>query len=99
MFKYTKYFLSKLEQLIEELAFTVRYEKGHFQSGYCIVEDKKIVVINKFYDTEARINCLLEVLDKQTIDPESLSEEGLKTYKKLESVLVAPKLEENVSID
>ena len=93
MFKYTKYFLSKLEDLLGEMEFTVRYEKGHFQSGYCIVEDRKIVVVNKFYDTEARINCLLEVIDKQEYTPSDLSEEGQKTFKKLEGILVTPEEE------
>lgn len=95
MFKYTNYLLKKIEELFKELHFTVRYEKGNFQSGYCIVEDKDIVVINKFYDTEARINCLLEILDILTVEEEKLNEENLKTYKKLRSVLDSTRIDES----
>lgn len=60
--KYTRTSLKKLEQIFNEQDYKIRYEKGTFQSGYCIVEDKKVVVINKFYDVEGRINCLLDIL-------------------------------------
>ena len=62
MVKYTKSNLQKLELLFKEQEYTIRYEKGNFQSGYCIVQARKIAVINKFFDTEARINCLLDIL-------------------------------------
>ena len=62
MVKYTKSNLQKLELLFKEQEYTIRYEKGNFQSGYCVVQARKIAVINKFFDTEARINCLLDIL-------------------------------------
>lgn len=62
--RYTATTLKKLEALFEELDYTVRYEKGSFQSGYCLVENKRIAVINKFFDTEARINTLLDILSR-----------------------------------
>ncbi len=61
---YTKNTLQKIEELFEELGYLVRYEKGSFQSGYAIVETKKIAVVNKFFETEARINALLEIFDQ-----------------------------------
>ena len=64
--KLTKTTLKKLEVLFKELGYTVRFEKGQFNSGYCVVEQRKVVVINKFYDTEGRCNTLLDVLS--TID-------------------------------
>src|SRR5436853_414781 len=54
-FKYTANTLKKLEQLFEEASYIIRYEKGNFNSGYCILEDRKVVVINKFLSIEARI--------------------------------------------
>ncbi len=62
MVKYTKSNLRKLEHLFKEQEYVIRYEKGNFQSGYCIVRSKRIIVINRFFDTEARINCLLDIL-------------------------------------
>ncbi len=87
MFKYTKYLLEKLEQLFSELGYVVRYERGNFQSGYCIVRSQRIVVINRFFDTEARINTLLEILDTMQPDESALSEAGRQTYQKVKPVL------------
>ncbi len=83
MIKYTKHNLNKLEDLFRELKITVRYEKGNFQSGYCIVAGKNIVIINRFFDVEARMNTLLEILETGKISMEGLSEEHLDWFKKL----------------
>lgn len=93
MFKYTKYLLDQIQDVFKELDYTVRYERGTFQSGYCIVDEHNIVVINKFYDTEARINCLLEILDGLDFQPESMSDSARKTLKKLEPVLKAAEVD------
>ena len=60
----TKHSLKKLETLLRELGYTVRYEKGNFTSGYCLVEQRKIVIVNRFYDTEGRINVLYDILSQ-----------------------------------
>jgi hypothetical protein len=83
MIKYTKHNLSKLEDIFSELKINVRYEKGNFQSGYCIVSGKNIVIVNTFFDVEARINTLLEILDQGTFDPNELSAENLEWYQKV----------------
>lgn len=74
--RYTQTTLKKLEQLFDELDYVVRYEKGNFQSGYCLVESRKIAVVNKFFDTEGRINCLLDILSKMDLDTDALSEKS-----------------------
>ena len=61
MIKYTQQYLTKLEVLLKENHYEVRYEKGNFRSGYCIVEDKKVVVVNKFATIESRIQALYEI--------------------------------------
>ena len=85
MFKYTKTTLQKLETVFDEIGYKVRYEKGSFQSGYCMVENRKIAVINRFFDTEARINVLLEILGtvEDEIDMESLTEKTAEFYDKI----------------
>lgn len=85
--KYTRHNLKKLETLFKEIEYTVRYEKGNFNSGYCIVEDRKIAVINKFYDTEGRINVLLEILVSIPIEEQRLEEGTQKFYKQLQKFL------------
>jgi len=62
MAKYTPAYLKKLEDLLKEGAYEVRYEKGNFKSGYCILEDKRVVVINKFSSLESRIQALTEII-------------------------------------
>ncbi len=80
--KFTRHTLKKLESIFDDLDYSVRYEKGTFQSGYCLLEDTKIVVINKFYDVESRINTLLDILSGILVDTELLSDENLRFYKK-----------------
>ena len=81
--KYTRHNLKKLETLFKEIEYTVRYEKGSFNSGYCIVEDRKIAVINKFYDVEGRINVLLEILSNIPVEEARLEEGTQKFYNQL----------------
>jgi hypothetical protein len=76
--RYTKTTLQKLEALLEDIGYSIRYEKGSFNSGYCIVEQKKIAVINKFFDTEGRINSLNEVLSNIQFDESILTEPSAK---------------------
>ncbi|MBK8191762.1 MAG: hypothetical protein IPK76_00580 [Lewinellaceae bacterium] len=80
--RYTQTTLKKLEELFRELDYTIRYEKGTFHSGYCIVESRRIAVINKFFDTEARINSLLEILNSLEYDPGNLSEPSRELIQK-----------------
>lgn len=82
-FKYTPNTLKKLEQLFEEARYRIRYEKGNFNSGYCILEDRRIAVINRFLNVEGRINALIEILPSVPIKEEELSGEMLKWYKQL----------------
>ena len=81
MLKYTNYTLKKLETIFEEQEFTVRYEKGSFQSGYCWVKNQSIVILNKFFDTEGRAGVLIEILSQVEVNTEELSEKSLKTFK------------------
>ncbi|HZV68244.1 MAG TPA: hypothetical protein VFG10_01830 [Saprospiraceae bacterium] len=90
MVKYTKHNLNKLEDIFNELKITVRYEKGSFQSGYCIVSGKNIVIVNKFFDIEARIHTLLEILDQGTFDPSQLTTENFEWYQKVRKEMLKP---------
>lgn len=90
MIKYTKHNLNKLEDIFRELKITLRYEKGNFHSGYCIVSGKNIVIVNKFFDVEARMNTLLEILEVSDINVDSLSEEHREWYSKMRKSLLRP---------
>ena len=78
--KYTQTTLDKLEAVVEESGYVLRYERGNFQSGYCILESKKVVVLNKFLQTEGRINTMLDLIPQLEINQDALSDESKKLY-------------------
>jgi hypothetical protein len=43
-----------------------------------MVKNQKIVIINKFFDTEAKINCLIDILDTTEIDKTELTKKSQK---------------------
>jgi hypothetical protein len=81
--KFTKGNLKKLEELLGAIGYSVRYEKGSFKSGYCILENKKVAVINKYYETEARINSLLDILSSINVASHELPEEQRDFWEKV----------------
>lgn len=83
MISLTKHSLQKLEVLFQELGYVIRYEKGNFNSGYCMVEARNIVIINKFFETEARINVLLDILQNLEFEAAVLSEKSGKFYQRV----------------
>lgn len=38
---------AELEDLAVQLGVTVRYEKGDFEGGFCILRDQKLMLVNK----------------------------------------------------
>ncbi|MFY0654839.1 MAG: hypothetical protein JXQ96_22595 [Cyclobacteriaceae bacterium] len=79
----TKHFLNKLEDLFSETDYILRYEKGNFQSGYCILKDTKVAVVNKFYTTDGKITCLMEILKSIDVDEKILSDKNRKLYQEI----------------
>lgn len=76
--KYTPAFLTKLEDIFAESDYFLRYEKGNFKSGYCILKEKRVVIINKYFTIEGKVNSLVEILKQVEIQTEKLSEKTLK---------------------
>ena len=81
--KYNQTTLDKLEEIPKEAGYVLRYERGTFQSGYCILEDRKVVVLNKFLQTEGRINTLLELIPQLDIVADALTEESKKSFEEV----------------
>jgi hypothetical protein len=84
--KFTQTTLDKIERLLDEAQYIVRYERGNFQSGYCILEQRKVVVLNKFLPLEGRISTLVDIIPQLRIVPEILTPEVRRIY---EEVLAA----------
>ncbi|MBS4063452.1 MAG: hypothetical protein KGZ74_02785 [Chitinophagaceae bacterium] len=75
--------LDKLEAILEESGYIVRYERGTFQSGYCILEQKKVVVLNKFLQMEGRINTMLDLIPQLKVEFDALTVESQKLYEEV----------------
>ncbi len=86
-FNYTKHFLNKLEDLYSETEYHLRYEKGNFKSGYCLLNSKKIAIVNKYYSLDGKINCLIEMLQEINVKPDQLSEKNRKFYHDLTKMI------------
>ncbi len=63
----------------------VRYERGSFQSGYCILEEKKVVVLNKFLNPEGRINTLMDIIPSVNINYDKLTHDSQKVYDEIKT--------------
>ncbi len=68
MLALTQHTLNKLELVLKELGFRLRYEKGNFKTGSCFIMQSKVIVINKFGSLEQKINSLVEILLNQQLD-------------------------------
>ncbi len=78
--KFTQNVLDKIERIAEEAGYVIRYERGNFQSGYCILQAKKVIVLNKFFQTEGRINTLVDLMPQLEINFDALTHESQKMY-------------------
>jgi hypothetical protein len=58
----TNHMLDKLESLLKALDYRVRYEKGNFKTGACVLENSRVVVVNKFSNLESKIQGLADLI-------------------------------------
>jgi hypothetical protein len=81
--KYTKHFLNRLENLFAESDYMLRYEKGTFRAGYCLLKDMKVAVVNKYFPLEGKVNCLCDILRTITLDTTLLSSKNQTLYQEI----------------
>ncbi|MFN8264819.1 MAG: hypothetical protein U0T11_02045 [Chitinophagaceae bacterium] len=91
--KFNQSALDKLESILEESGYIVRYERGTFQSGYCILEQKKVVVLNKFLQLEGRINTMLDLIPQLNVTFDSLTADSQKLYEEVLALASAKQTE------
>ncbi len=39
--------IQELQEVAAQLGVTIRYERGDFEGGYCILRDQKILLVNR----------------------------------------------------
>ena len=84
--KITKIFQSKLKNILESQEYKIRFEKGNFKSGYCIIKDKKVVVINKYFSLEGKINALIEIIKSIEISKKLCTKNDIIILKKIDTI-------------
>jgi hypothetical protein len=60
--------VSELEQLASNCGITIRYEKGDFDGGYCVLKAERLIVINKRLSPSRRAPVLAQGLAEVGID-------------------------------
>ena len=78
--KYTRPFLNKLEDIFAESDFVLRYEKGNFKTGSCLIEHTKIIVVNKFSNLESKILALVELVKAINAEANHLTDKQKAFY-------------------
>ena len=76
---YTQHTLEKLESLLKSLGFKLRYEKGNFKTGSCVLENNRVILVNKYSNLESKINALADLLQRSETD-DTLLEDKQKTF-------------------
>ncbi len=65
--------LEDLKSLATQMGAKVRFERGDFKGGYCLVKDSKIIVLNKISTTQRKVITLSAALKELGVDDIYLS--------------------------
>ncbi len=68
MLTLTTHTLEKLELLLKTAGYKVRYEKGNFKTGACLLQNSKVIVINRFSNLESKILSIVDLTRELEID-------------------------------
>jgi hypothetical protein len=61
-------FIQELKALSVQLGAEVRFEKGDFKGGYCILKESKVIVINKMANLQRKAMILSMALKELGVD-------------------------------
>ena len=84
--KITKKIQLKLKNILESQEYKIRFEKGNFKSGYCIIKDKKVAIINKYFSLEGKINTLIEIIKSIEISKKLCTKNDIIILKKINTI-------------
>jgi len=60
--------IQELRSIASQLGATVRFEKGDFSGGYCLLKDDKVIVINKNANLQKKAMILSAALKELGVD-------------------------------
>ena len=59
---------SELMDIFEKMDYKIIMDKGNFNTGYCVLEDEKTIVINKNRPYENRNRILCDILSSMNLN-------------------------------
>ncbi len=60
--------LEDLKSLASQMGVKVRFERGDFKGGYCIVRESKVIVLNRLSTTQRKVITLSAALTELGIE-------------------------------
>jgi len=60
--------LLDLKSLADQMGIKVRFERGDFSGGYCLLKENKIIVINKLASLQRKVVTLSKALKEIGMD-------------------------------
>lgn len=60
--------LDDLKSLANQMGASVRFERGDFKGGYCILKESKVIVINKLATLQRKVTTLAAALNELGVD-------------------------------
>ncbi|MDN3582887.1 hypothetical protein [Mucilaginibacter flavus] len=73
----TNHTLEKLEMLLKTAGYKVRYEKGNFKTGACLLLNSRLIIVNRFSNLESKILALVELLRELDVDQKLLDDKQI----------------------
>ena len=64
----SKKIYNDLKDIFDKIGYKIILDNGNFNSGYCILENEKVIVINKNKPYENRVRVLSEILSSLKLD-------------------------------
>lgn len=86
MITFTQHNLGKLEDLLSDFGYKVRYEKGSFRTGACLIQNTRVILVNKFSNLEVRIQSLVALIQEIEVDVSILDDKKKDFYKTIKKL-------------
>lgn len=69
-----------MENLFKELNYDLRYERGQFEAGACLLNGQRMIVVNKLYTTQGKIQALFDLLQRLPAPEEGSLSQASQEY-------------------
>lgn len=86
MLPITNHTLEKLELLLEATGYRLRYEKGNFKTGACLLLKSKLIIVNKFSGLESKVIAISKLARDLNLDHDLLNEKQITFYWQLKQI-------------